>query len=908
MPLLLEDSFHYTLAHREFYEPLDRYRPTEDDYLRIARRHLPDSWQILRSGIWFNCIPPEVNVPAQGWKIHVSALTGNSASVLATVCRLLGDRGVLFKFALDAFVFRLVNGKNWSRGGAGKFITAYPVSVAQCQELLDALRDALVGYSGPYILSDRRYRDSRTVHYRYGGIAPTKRLGVSGEHHPVIHGSDGDTVDDDRVPFFRLPLGVQDPFQPQLDDPAQDQGPAATLKGGRYRIDGAISFSNSGGVYLGADASTGRKVIIKEARPCTSQNQAGTDAVWLLKKEYRLLRLLQDLRVAPEPIDFFQEWEHYYLVEEFIEGQILRGYNAKWALALNTRPTQADAKEYLRRYRRLYTRIAEVVAALHARNVVFSDLSHYNVIVVDDGDDIKLIDFEGAYEQGVEAPTLLYTPGFAPKEVYQDGSSERKDDYYGLGGLMLAGVWPINSILALDPHACDPFLRSAVRDLSFPEEIAEVIKGLLVPEREARRIGVSEVISVLARDRTVRAPHISSLELDETDLPSLLEQTLSYIAAVADVSRDDRLYPGPPAVFQTNPLSFAYGACGIAHMFHRIHGEVDAAVLSWLARHPVDAALVPPGLLVGSAGVAWSLLEIGEVELAERALNASNDHPLRFASPDLFDGAAGWGMAQLRFYLARHEQCYLDRAHSAGLALLESGQVAEDGVWWRKDGAEYSGMGHGGAGIALFLLYLARATGDERFLKTGRAAVERVIARAIATPTGGLTWRAQEGHPTITPYWRWGSAGIGIAILRYNAALPDEPYAAVLSRILLDCDRKFSIFSGQHLGLAGIGEFLLDLAQWGHEPEEALAAARKVLSGALLFRIQRPEGVAFPGESRTRLCCDYATGSAGVASFIHRYLSGGPPVFMLDSLLGADRATSANGMATFGDRPALERA
>jgi hypothetical protein len=43
--------------------------------------------------------------------------------------------------------------------------------------------------------------------------------------------------------------------------------------------------------------------------------------------------------------------------------------------------------------------------------------------------------------------------------------------------------------------------------------------------------------------------------------------------------------------------------------------------------------------------------------------------------------------------------------------------------------------------------------------------------------------------------------------------------------------------------------------------------------------------MAFPGDTLSRVSCDYGTGSAGIALFIHRLLHGGATDFMLDELL-----------------------
>ena len=143
--------------------------------------------------------------------------------------------------------------------------------------------------------------------------------------------------------------------------------------------------------------------IVKEARPLTNCMRRGPDAVWTLKKEHRLLMVLEDLQIAPRPIEMFQEWEHFYLVESLLDGVILRSFMAARLVPLRVRPSAEDVAQYVQRFCRVYARIAEIVGMLHERNIVFTDLSHYNVMVAGEADDVRLIDFEGAYEQGVDS-------------------------------------------------------------------------------------------------------------------------------------------------------------------------------------------------------------------------------------------------------------------------------------------------------------------------------------------------------------------------------------------------------------------------------------------------------------------------------------------------------------------------
>ena len=92
----------------------------------------------------------------------------------------------------------------------------------------------------------------------------------------------------------------------------------------------------------------------------------------------------------------------------------------------------------------------------------------------------------------------------------------------------------------------------------------------------------------------------------------------------------------------------------------------------------------------------------------------------------------------------------------------------EYGYFWEGfDGNVYYGFAHGSSGIALFLLYLYLATGDERYLTAGIKALEFDLNSGHTTDEGGLTWKSHKDAPMVLPYWRYGSAGVGCSVLRY---------------------------------------------------------------------------------------------------------------------------------------------
>jgi serine/threonine protein kinase len=878
----LEDNFFYTLVNREFYDSFDRYTPNAE-FFDLVRGILPSDWEIVRSSTWFQCNPKKVTFPPHGWKIHLSTMPLQAAAVLTTAARLLVDHNVPFKFALDRNVLFMTNSKRWARSGAGKFVTIYPGSKDEFIKLLEVLHNALFGYNGPYILSDKRYKDGSVVYYRYGGFQRTSKVNYKGEEDLMITNPDGEAVIDERAAYFTPPEWAEEAVPvPEEADP----NPELTLKSGRYVIESALAFSVTGGVYIGQDTETGNKVLIKEARPFTNPSLGEHEAVSLLKKEHRLLTILADTGLVPRPFDFFKDWEHFYLVEEFLDGKLLRGHTIEISLVLMTRPTIEKAREFYKRYRKLYGLIAEGFRILHERKVLLTDVSHYNIIVMDDGNSVKFIDFEGAQERGVDMATLLYTPGFASEQREMLARAPTlEDDYFGFGSLMLAGLMPINGIRGFGEKPLERYLDAVIADFGLPNGIRRAVFALMQTE-PSKRIKPEEAIAMLEEDVSeVREPAIDTSEAKEECGNLFVERILDYLLSVATFDRTDRLFPSDPALFRTNPLNLAYGACGIAYVINEIRGEVPQQVLNWILQNPSDREQYTPGLYVGLSGMAWALLEMGYKESAIEMIRATHTHPMLYESPDLFYGVSGWGMTQLKFFLETGDELFLSKAIEGGQFLLDTQQEDETGSWWPMKDDILFGLAHGGAGVSLFLLYLYLVTGNEEFLSVGTRGIDFVLGKAIETDEAGYTWRMNEGWPTVTPYWRYGGAGIGMTLLRYDSFFGDERYKHVLDRIAVECDRKYTIFPGRFFGLAGLGEFFLDMADFGVEESEALECAWKTAAGALLFRVERDQGIAFPGEQLMRLSCDFGTGSAGIALFLNRLINRRKPPFMLDDLL-----------------------
>jgi lantibiotic modifying enzyme len=241
-------------------------------------------------------------------------------------------------------------------------------------------------------------------------------------------------------------------------------------------------------------------------------------------------------------------------------------------------------------------------------------------------------------------------------------------------------------------------------------------------------------------------------------------------------------------------------------------------------------------------------------------------------------------MTALRFFVATGNELYLKKAKEAGTRLILTAKKSGQGYSWMSSDQCPLGLAHGSSGIGLFLLYLYLVTHDERYLAAGTQALEFDLSAAIATRDGGVSWaESTASASTLYPYWRFGSAGIGTALLRFQRVMESPRYASILNSIFIDTDRKYAVFPGRFNGLAGIGEFMLDMYDFTGEARFR-ESANRLADGIMLFMVERDGGFAFPGELLCRLCCDYGTGSAGIALFLNRLMGRQGNDFMLDML------------------------
>ncbi|RME98187.1 MAG: hypothetical protein D6773_14795 [Alphaproteobacteria bacterium] len=889
-----QPAFMHSILDSEFYESIDAYEP-DSGLLDLVRRHLPRDagWSVYRGGYWTQA-SHESNVRMiQGWKIHLSASRKSARELLDRTVPIFARHRVGFKFLSDENIVAISLSKNAARTAAGKFVTVYPESEESFKVIIGEVYRATTDLRGPFLLTDRPYKDSKVVFYRYGEHYGVDRVDVHGRRVAGIQDPDGNWVSDERRPAFHLPSWIKDPFEGW--EPVVKPKDGVVMLKDRYRVEKALRFHATGGIYRGVDTWTGEEVIIREARPVNRADGEDEEGFDLLRKEARILTKLGPLGVTARFVDLFQEWEHLFLVQERINADSLWGYSIGFSHgSSDIRPAYV-----VRRLRNAVKKIAIALKTVHDNGVVLRDLNRNNVMVTRDTEEVRFIDLEFAYELDRDDPVVPgYTEGYASPEQLANEKPHPGEDVYSLGALIVDMVAFTAPGLQLNRKGILDAFEMTLADYHLPTQLRRVADGLLEPDREKRwdldrllreidTVPLPEadvpVVAVGVRPPPRPAPSAALV----TEIDRVLHGMSRFIKSHTTLERDDRLWPGGADIFNTNPLQLQYGAAGTAIFLGRVDGEVGAPCLDWIVDH-LDTKRTPPSLFGGLSGIAVSLLELGREEAARHALDAASASPLRLERAELYSGAAGWGLANLHFHQRLGGGAYLDRALEAGQYLLDSQRFRAEGGYWELENAGIPlGFGHGQSGVATFLIYLDALAPGQGFLEAAIAAIDFEIEHRQQLDDEVL-WYPHVDAPSNapkSPHMRHGSSGVGTAVLRGWAATGEERLRRFADVCALTISNRQTNKLWFDYGLAGYGEYMLDMHYFTGD-ELYLNNAYYLAEAILPFRIEREDGVAFPSEDLMRISTDFSSGMAGIGLFLHRLSHHQEPRFLLlDELL-----------------------
>lgn len=826
----------FCLADPHFYDAHTVTRGDDVDFA-VAGRPVAAGWRRSPSDDWLVYWPDDADVPAQGWKVHVSACLGNAEEVLGVVFDYCTQRRIPFKFVRSLQCVLLRNAKYADRGASGKFVTIYPADDTQLETIVTELGAALEGQPGPYILSDLRFGNG-PLYVRYGGFAERWCVGPNGILELAVADAEGRLVPDHRGPTFSPPPWATLPafLEPHLAARA-----GATVQDLPYRIERAIHFSNGGGLYVGVDERDGDQVVLKEARPHAGLDTSGADAVERLLHEQRMLERLAGLDVVPAVRDSFTIADHRFLVLDYVDGVSLNSAVVDRYPLLTDRVDTEEVASYARWALDVVGALEGAVAALHERGVVFGDLHPGNVLVRPDGS-VVLVDFEMASDVADHRRPTLAEPGFAPPA----GCVGRDVDLHSLAVMRVFLFLPLTNLFALDRTKVRQFAVEIPRLFPVPADyVASVVPTIAPPAFFPATDAPPAVEPTAAGWRAAR------------------ESMTAAILASATPGRDDRLFPGDVKQFQTGGLNLAHGAAGVLYALAETGAGRFPDHEQWLldrAVHPAPGARL--GLYDGLHGVAFVLDRLGHRAEAQKVLDICTDELTGREDRlglDLFSGLAGIGL-NLSHFAAAYGDPALAEAARAVARVVADRLGDEDDVPTVSGGANpYAGLVRGSSGPALFFLRLYEQSGDAAFLDLAATALRQDLRRCVTRDDGAL--EVDEGWRTM-PYIADGSVGIGMVLEEFLRHRPDERFEQAAAGARRTAATGFFIEPGLFYGRAGM---ILSLSRTAGRGDGAPDAAVAEHVRRLSWHAMAYQGhLAFPGEQLMRLSMDLATGTAGV--------------------------------------------
>lgn len=202
-----------------------------------------------------------------------------------------------------------------------------------------------------------------------------------------------------------------------------------------YHIDHLIAEGGTAKVYWGVDLRSGFPVAVKELKIKHFKNE-------IIRKKFRQvetqLYLYMQHPNIPKLVDFIDmhEYEHLYIIMEFIEGRSLEHYiYSEIGLIPEVKALP------------MFLDILDTVAYLHNNGILHLDIKSNNIMILPNGN-IKLIDLGIASRMSEASDSTGFgTPVYMPPEQSEKGQCGKYTDIFSLGIMlfeMLTGTLPFN--------------------------------------------------------------------------------------------------------------------------------------------------------------------------------------------------------------------------------------------------------------------------------------------------------------------------------------------------------------------------------------------------------------------------------------------------------------------------------
>ena len=783
----------------------------------------------------------------QGWKLHISSRPVEALALISILAPFFGRQDVCFKCARNSHVLQQLNEGALGATQIGKFVTIYPESNACARALAEMLVELTKGFNGPVVVTDIQIGD--VLYARYGAHNPEFVRDRLGQIVPSIRGPDGQLQADSYNVPFRLPRGIQNPFEGMVRSRAEssivvdDAGRSVNRKsdklfGPGYLVLEVIKQHPKGSVFKGIDlrAQEGVSVkIIKQGRRHCLSDEYGRDIRSRLRRQYALHQLLHSSVSIPKVDAYFEVDGDGYLSLDYIEGDTLESMTSK---LLNRRPWCSVPICSRRWTIDVLDNLLKVTNDLHEAGYVHRDLTASNVLIGVD-DRVYLLDLELIHARSDISPAFgVGTPGFMSPQQERREQPATTDDIYSLGCIFIfawTGTDPRRVLFAGE--------RQRFRQLTefvgaTASELAEVTAQAVLAVASDRPTIADMRRALLRADLQVASVARARVSMHKDRIAS----GLMGILRAAPRDPQTGVWLSPPLENATHHVtsqgaaalelrrSASRGVAGVVYLLSRaarlgygtgeLRNSVQAGV-EWLigSKAAPDAGM--PGLHFGEAGVAVAISEAIAASLVNptaeiskfinQCLGGSLDWP------DFTHGAAGQGVAAFCCADLLREQAFAEPAHAAANYLVKTQQP--DGSWVMPSGVEgmsgetLTGFAHGVAGMVFFLAEYDRRYNSKVARSSWQAGLTWLESRAIPV-NRAVEWEYSDTRSTRWRWWCHGGPGIALTFLRLYELTRDEQFATFARKALrIHPVRVLYQNLTQCHGLSGLGDVYLEAAR-----------------------------------------------------------------------------------------------
>ncbi|EOD57172.1 serine/threonine protein kinase [Amycolatopsis vancoresmycina DSM 44592] len=802
---------------------------------------LPETgWVASGKGIWRAMRPAGRALPAQGWKIRVSAGPDNARRVLAQVYESCVEHRIAYEHLRSASALLARNSKYASPVGGVELAAVYPADDNELERVLADLSTRLAAEHGPDIPSALRYGDG-PLYVRYGGF-DEQWVEHDGHRVPAVRKPDGRLVPDRQGPTFAVPDWVKIPACLQTTIAARRRGAPVQFP---YRLTSPLRSSIGGGSYLAVPKAGGDQVVLKEARPHTGLDEGMADAVERLGREHDVLVRLAGIPGVPQVLDRFTVSERHYLAVEYLPGTSLDSWMTRNHPLTGHSATAADLSAYARRALDIVARVEKAIEAVHACGIVLGDLHPLNILIDEDHDDrISLTDFESAFDVEPGIRPAPGTPGFSAPE---DRAGFEVDEH-AVAALRLLLFLPLLPLMKLAPAKLRRVAGFVEHRFALPEGYADGAVSVLAP-----RGGAAEP-----------APLHTELDHDKPDWSLVRKQIVEAILASATPARQDRLFPGDVEQFEVGGACFGVGAAGVLHALDVVGAGRFPEHERWLIESVRRDPPTRPGFYDGSSGIAYVLESFGHHDEAGKLLASCAQLVEQMTDHSLESGLAGIGLTMLHFATVRQDNEFGRQALTTAVRLAEALETAAP-----PGNSARAGLLSGWSGPALLFVRLFERTGEPAWLSFADQALCRDLEECVEGGDG--SFQVRDGVARTLPYAGVGSAGILLVAEQLARHRPDAEACESVTALRDACRGEFVMHPGLLNGRCGLAVALGANAGAG---QAVRAAIDQHLAWLAWYAVPYKGGLAFPGDRLLRLSMDVKTGSSGILLSLAALLDG----------------------------------